>query len=168
MSSVYGYCDGCEYHTNIKHDHYCKICYKSYCEDCYFEQVYEDDMCNSCFDDMEISCKLNIKGNSINDDLNYIKDLFNNIENDIGNLKNEIYNMKTIQKLLIFNQQIDSLNYKDKGLLRSCIKDLIYKKKFTVVDDAAFMLKDMIEDFTDLKINVDNPGFCTLDIVIVE
>ena len=119
MSSIYGYCNDCEYHTNIKNDHYCKICYKSYCEDCYFEQIYEDDMCNSCFDDMEISCKLNDELNYIkdsfnnikNNELNYIKDSFNNIKNnectETGEIKrkrikDEIKNLNnTVEKLLL-------------------------------------------------------------------
>jgi hypothetical protein len=48
-----GYCERCERSCMIYTSHHCTICYKDYCEDCYFDEVYENDMCENCFLDME-------------------------------------------------------------------------------------------------------------------
>jgi len=103
----------------------------------------------------------------------YIKDLktrLYEIERDVYELKNDFDDLKKQQKLLIAIHQIDTndtITSKDKALLIQTVKDLITNKnKTTVMDDAAEMLKDLIEKMTDLKIVLDNPGFCSYDISI--
>jgi hypothetical protein len=54
------YCVGCETKCIINPKHHCTICYKRYCEDCYYDEIYEDDMCNECFNDMETCSKIEI------------------------------------------------------------------------------------------------------------
>jgi hypothetical protein len=54
------YCVGCEKKCIINPKHHCTICYKRYCEDCYYDEIYEDDMCNECFNDMETCSKIEI------------------------------------------------------------------------------------------------------------
>ena len=154
--TILGYCNRCETQCELEKDHYCHVCYKSYCENCYFEEIYGDDLCDNCFNDMY-----------------YIKDLktrLYEIERDVYELKNDFDDLKKQQKLLIAIHQIDTndtITSKDKALLIQTVKDLITNKnKTTVMDDAAEMLKDLIEKMTDLKIVLDNPGFCSYDISI--
>lgn len=48
-----GYCERCETRKIIKTSHHCSICYQQFCEDCYYKEVYEDDLCKRCFHYME-------------------------------------------------------------------------------------------------------------------
>jgi hypothetical protein len=53
MESLHGYCENCEQRAIIHNDYHCSICYTDFCETCFFEQVYTEDMCYSCFDAFE-------------------------------------------------------------------------------------------------------------------
>lgn len=53
------YCEFCETTTPIKKEHHCSVCYKSSCESCYFNIIYEDELCQECFNDMNTNIKVN-------------------------------------------------------------------------------------------------------------
>ena len=50
-----GYCTRCDKQSEIQAKHHCHTCYSTFCESCYFNEVYEDDTCMECFE--RISCK---------------------------------------------------------------------------------------------------------------
>jgi len=110
------YCDLCERHKITQQNYHCKICYKSYCENCYFEEVYEnDDICDRCLN-YEIDCEF------------HDEDVYEN----------------SVKKSFV---PIKNKTDKDKNVLKS-------------INDRAC--------FTNLKIKLDNPKFCSLDISVIE
>lgn len=135
------YCDLCERHKTTKQNYNCKICYKSYCENCYFEEVYEnDDICDCCLN-YEINCEFHDDNEDIYEK---IYDL-NIIENNLKSLNDDL---DFVNKSFV---PIKNKTAKDKNVLKSNIKKSI--------NEACF---------TNLKIKVDNPEFCNLDISVME
>jgi len=48
MVTELGYCNLCEKQKMICPQHHCTVCYELYCEDCYYETIYENDFCQKC------------------------------------------------------------------------------------------------------------------------
>lgn len=45
------YCENCEQRKNTNGFKYCcSICYKNYCEGCFFSEIYGNEMCEQCLE----------------------------------------------------------------------------------------------------------------------
>ena len=143
LQSQPGYCDRCEVHTTIRKEHICSVCYQSFCEKCYYDEVYGDDLCNSCFYDMERSVKRSIKQS------------ITKIALDVKKIQKDQKTIKHTQNLLIALKTISlhvNLSKNDVKIAKNMIKELLYKKQTSVVDNNEFLI-DIIEDLSGLKLN---------------
>ncbi len=53
MVTELSYCNLCEKQKMSCPQHHCTVCYELYCEDCYYETIYENDFCQKCIESAE-------------------------------------------------------------------------------------------------------------------
>ncbi len=136
-----GYCNRCETHTTIKSDHHCSVCYQAFCEDCYYEEIYGDDLCNSCFYDMERCSKRSIRGTIAK------------LSIDIKKMQQQQLETQKRQGLLIALQTIHLENMKidDLELIEVVIRKLIYNGNSSINEDNDYLI-DTIERLSGINL----------------
>jgi|688.fasta_scaffold00208_59 signal recognition particle GTPase len=169
MVTELGYCNLCEKQKMICRDHHCTICYELYCENCYYEKIYENDLCQKCTDD--------INGKNKEDDELYedteedtenedtkdteneetsLKKQFDRLRETVRSLQLQNEKFKQKQCLLIALETIDLRNditRQDTIDIKYTIKELLYNNSSEVVDNNEGLHKTIIEELSGLKLN---------------
>lgn len=154
-----GYCDQCEIHTTIKRLHHCSVCYQGFCEKCYYDIVYDDDLCERCFRDMERESKRSIKRK------------LQNITDSIKILYNEHKKYKQTQGLLVALETVslyENISLDTVKQIKYIIKELLLHNKSLIVDNDVDQFTSIIEKLSGLQIETKrkNPEWYTFEITI--
>lgn len=180
MVTELGYCNLCEKQKMICRDHHCTICYELYCEDCYYEKIYENDLCQKCTDDIngkdeehdelyentEEDTEENTEEDTENEDTEDTEDTekeemslkkqFDRLRETVRSLQLQNEKFKQKQCLLIALETIDLRNditRQDTIDIKYTIKELLYNNSSEVVDNNEGLYKTIIEELSGLKLN---------------
>lgn len=165
MVTELGYCTFCEKQNIVYKEHHCSVCYEQYCEKCYYENVYENDICPKCMGDIqncedkdtdtESECESECESENKNN-LQRLNEIVNRLQ-----LQNETF--KKNQCLLIALETIDlrdDIKRDDIIDIKDTIKELLYNNSSNVVDNEADLHKTIIEELSGLKITCKTKDSC--------
>lgn len=160
MVTELGYCNFCEKQSIVYQDHHCSVCYEQYCEKCYYENLYENDMCKKCMDDLQNCDSENTNSEyesdcESNDTVIAYKNNLKRLNEIVNELQLQNQKFKTNQCLLIALETIDlrdDIKRDDIIDIKDTIKQLLYNNSANVTDNDADLYKTIIEELSGLKI----------------
>jgi len=155
MVTELGYCNLCEKQKQICREHHCSVCYELYCENCYYETIYENDnLCKKCIDDSHYENADEDEDEDENTETSF-KTQLDTLKETIRSLQLQNQKFKTNQCLLIALETIElrnDISRENMIDIKDTIKELLYKNSSNVVDNDADLYKTIIEELSGLKI----------------
>lgn len=183
MVTELGYCNLCEKQKMISQDHHCTICYELYCEDCYYETIYENELCQKCTDDYKNTEYIDTEDTDTeNTENEYTEDTdTENTENeytqDTEDTENEDMSLKkkfdrlreTVKSLQLQNEKfkqkhclliaLETIDLRNDITrqniidIKYTIKELLYNNSSDVTDNDGDLYIRIIEELSGLKLN---------------
>jgi hypothetical protein len=161
MVTELGYCNLCEKQKQICREHHCSVCYELYCENCYYETIYENDnLCKKCIDDSHDE-----NADADADAETSFKTQLDTLKETVRSLQLQNEKFKKEQCLLIALETIDLRNditTQDMIDIKYTIKELLYNKSSDVEDNKGDFYKRIIEELSGLKVTSRDTEFFSI------
>jgi hypothetical protein len=158
MVTELGYCNLCEKQKMICKQHHCSVCYELYCEDCYYETIYEnDELCKKCIGDYNESDYEEFDKEFENEDIEkFSKTQLDILKQTVKSLQLQNETFKKNQCLLIALETIDlrdDITRENIIDIKYTIKELLYNNSSDIVDNDVDLYKTIIEELSGLQLN---------------